>query len=128
MGKTHYDLIQRVRAASAKNKVNIDNNYGSGYSGNGGDQHMPERIARIEEKVAQIENNQNRLTSQIDSLKTATITLMLGGFGVIIALLTVATTWFIHDSNRNWEIAQESLDQIHAIELRMERNAANQPK
>ena len=91
------------------------------YGGGGYPPDMDARIDKIEVRIDKIERAIDRLISDISSLKQWVIGIALASLGITIAVLTLHTSWLIHDSNRNWETSQKALEKIETNLLRLER-------
>ena len=73
------------------------------------------RVGSLEKAVAKLDTSMNGLEKAFSRLNTTVLT----GFAIVIAVLSLFTMWFIHDSNRNWEIANKALERIDAIQKEM---------
>ena len=79
---------------------------------------MEEKSYRIEKRLDSLENSVSNMRWWI--LGTC-LTTILSVVSIIIAFMQYQSSWLQLVVNRNWEIAQKSLEKIEATQMRLER-------
>lgn len=92
-----------------------DNPPPNGYSSN-----MEARFVKIEGRLDGIDNRLNGIEKRLDTIGGEVSSLRWWVVGTMIAALGLATTIILHESNRNWEVAQKALERGTEASIRVE--------